>query len=113
LEQLERFDKENVNLMDLHQNNLVNNTGCLICCSYTDFTLATEPIKYDWNGQVLELKFSSPDILEHTEQLLYPTDSFISEFGGALGPFLGFSCIIIWDGLEVLFHNCMKYFSSE
>ena len=60
----------------------------------------------------MEVKFSSPDVLERTEQLLYPTDSFISEFGGALGLFLGFSCMMIWDGLELLFHYCLKHFCS-
>jgi hypothetical protein len=96
LEHLEGIDKEYVNLLNLHQPNLVKKTGCLIPCKYTDYKLATEPIKYDYATQTLTVKFSSPDVLERTEQLLYPMDSFISEFCGALGLFSG---ILLHDDL--------------
>ena len=110
LEQLEGFDKEYFALLKLHQQTLVRNTGCLIPCSYNDYKLATEPKKFAWETQLLQLEFSRPDLLERTEQLLYPIDSFISEFGGALGLFLGFSCIMIWDAVESLFLYFLKYF---
>ena len=34
-----------------------------------------------------------------TEELIYPWQSFVAEFGGALGLFLGFSLMTIWDSL--------------
>ena len=34
------------------------------------------------------------------EILLYPFTSLLAEFGGALGLFLGFSMMTIWDGVE-------------
>ena len=34
------------------------------------------------------------------EILLYPFTSLLAEFGGALGLFLGFSIMTIWDGVE-------------
>ena len=112
MEQLEIFDQEYLKYANLHQRSIVKKTGCLIPCSYTEFKLANEPTKFDNGTQSLILRFSSPDVLERTEQLLYPTDSFISEFGGALGLLLGFSCMMIWDGLELLFHYCLKHFCS-
>ena len=112
LEQLERFDKEYGNLWELQQYNTaqqyIENTGCLIPCSYAEYKLATEPMKYDHGTQKLTITFSSQDVLKRTEQLLYPLESFVSEFGGALGLFLGFSCMMIWDGLEILFLHCLK-----
>ena len=36
------------------------------------------------------------------EVLVYPFQSFIAEFGGSLGLFLGFSFMTIWDGLKSL-----------
>ena len=36
------------------------------------------------------------------EVLVYPFQSFIAEFGGCLGLFLGFSFMTIWDGLKSL-----------
>ena len=37
-----------------------------------------------------------------TEELIYPWQSFLAEFGGALGLFLGFSFMTIWDSLHSL-----------
>ena len=34
------------------------------------------------------------------EEYVYPLDSFIAEFGGALGLFLGFSFLMIWDLIQ-------------
>ena len=36
------------------------------------------------------------------EVLVYPFQSFVAEFGGSLGLFLGFSFMTIWDGLKSL-----------
>ena len=36
------------------------------------------------------------------EVLVYPFQSFIAEFRGSLGLFLGFSFMTIWDGLKGL-----------
>ena len=107
VEQLERIDKEYLNHAYLHQRSIVKKTGCLIPCSYTEYMLAREPMKFENGTQTLQIKFSSPDVLKRTEELLYPFDSFISEFGGALELFLGFSCIMIRDFLEFL--NKIKF----
>ena len=32
-----------------------------------------------------------------TEELIYPWQSLVAEFGGALGLFLGFSFMTVWD----------------
>ena len=37
-----------------------------------------------------------------TEELIYPWQSFVAEFGGALGLFLGFSLMTIWDSLHTV-----------
>ena len=34
------------------------------------------------------------------EVLVYPFESFVAEFGGALGLFLGVSFMTIWDGIR-------------
>ena len=44
----------------------------------------------------------SPYVLVETESLLYSIESLVAEFGGALGLFLGFSFMSLWDGLEVV-----------
>ena len=37
---------------------------------------------------------------------VYPFLSFVSEFGGALGLFLGFSFMMLWDLIE-MFSKCL------
>ena len=36
------------------------------------------------------------------EVWIYPIESLISEFGGALGLFLGFSFLMIWDMMKII-----------
>ena len=88
--------------------NIVNNTGFLISCSFTEYKTAAEHMKYEYGTQKLSVLFLSPDVLKRTDQLLYQLESFVSEFGGALGLFLGFSCMMIWHGLEILFLHGLK-----
>ena len=43
---------------------------------------------------------ASTDISVMTEAYTYPWVSLLAEFGGALGLFLGFSFIMLWDCIE-------------
>ena len=36
------------------------------------------------------------------EEILFDFQSFVAEFGGALGLFLGFSFVMVWDWLMTL-----------
>ena len=42
------------------------------------------------------------DFKVETEELIYPWQSLVAEFGGALGLFLGFSFMTIWDSIGEL-----------
>ena len=48
----------------------------------------------------LVLRLAESRVEKRIEQLIYPIESFVSEFGGALGLFLGFSFLMIWDLLS-------------
>ena len=66
-------------------------------------------------GQVpgLVLRLSQSIVEKKTEQTIYPIQSFVSEFGGALGLFLGFSFMMIWDLLASSVSYCLtKYHIS-
>ena len=45
----------------------------------------------------LTLWNTSPSLLVEKEELIYPMESLVAEFGGTLGLFLGFSFMAIWD----------------
>ena len=97
LEHLDRFEKEYEKVNRLWKPNIVKNTGCLIPCSYTEYKLATDPGKYYYGTQKLSV---SQMCWKGQKKLLYPLESFVSEFG--------FSWMMIWDGLEILFRHCLK-----
>ena len=96
-------------------------TGCYKPCSYLKYSLIGEEQKLpyqnisdgfmlwsfanDWMvGKTNEMKywlmFSFQKV--ETEQLIYPWQSLVAEFGGSLGLFLGFSLMTIWDFVTAL-----------
>ena len=85
---------------------------CQVPCTYQHFSLvgSSMPVKLDPNQCFLF--FVTTDILEDEEVLVFPLDSLVSEFGGALGLFLGISfldlCRIVARSLCIAFKNMRK-----
>ena len=52
------------------------------------------------------VSFASTEVTTMEEVYLYPILSFLAEFGGALGLFLGFSFLMLWDFVYYLFMLC-------
>ena len=50
-----------------------------------------EPVLFNPEVQGLSLLLTNIKITEKIETILYPFESFLAEFGGALGLFIGFS----------------------
>ena len=51
---------------------------------------------------LFSLNAVSNNTFVETETLVYPWTSFVAEFGGSLGLFLGVSFMSLWDGVNVL-----------
>ena len=65
----------------------------------------------NYGERSIELILATDHAMQQSEVLLYPLVSFVSEFGGALGLFIGFSFMMILDAFEMLlqmFYNFMK-----
>ena len=64
-------------------------------------------------GQGIMFGYLSNSLTLKEEKLLYPFESFLAEVGRALGLFLGFSFLTLWDivlKLPRIFSNsCRKY----
>ena len=58
------------------------------------------------------MNFVSTDIRMEKEVKIYPLISFISELGGSLGLFLGFSFMTLWDLIDyfILRYDSIKIF---
>ena len=63
-------------------------------CTYNEFKMIEN--RQGWYT-AFGVGFSSTEISIEEEHWVYPEMSFLAEFGGALGMFLGFSFIMIWD----------------
>ena len=79
------------------QNDLVRLTGCPVPCRYQQFTLVGTPPRFELGRPYFILQFASTDLATNEEMLIYPFDSFVCEFGGSLGLFIGFSFLGILD----------------
>ena len=48
------------------------------------------------------IRFPSTNVKKLRESLVYPPMSFISELGGSLSLFVGFSFLTVWDYFDVI-----------
>ena len=53
-------------------------------------------------GIYLQISYVGSTVTVKKEILVYPFESLVAEVGGALGLFLGFSFLMIWDVLEIV-----------
>ena len=65
-------------------------TGCLLPCSYTHYSLS-DSNSFASNETEFVISYALTDLITEEEMLVFPLDSLVSELGGALGLFLGFS----------------------
>ena len=80
--------------------------GCLKPCHYNRYSFVggSAPSNMKTGDTLLfSLWAVSNNVFTETEQLVYPWTSLVAEFGGVLGLFLGFSFMMIWDGVEKVF----------
>ena len=101
-QQLQLHDKIHIDLGLLDIEEVVNKTGCLRPCHYTEYSLPSSPEQTTvFNESHLFLMMARKTATKRREVLLYPGTSFVSELGGSLGLFVGFSFWMVWDIAEL------------
>ena len=111
-------------IYSLNPDEIFNLTGCLQPCRFLRYNILSDitddsvkdenernninKVAGNGNHTFLQLKIASRKITVKTETLIFPLRSFISEFGGSLGLFLGFSFIMLWDAFEQFIILVMK-----
>ena len=101
VDQLLQYDKVYEDIDTWGPESISEFSGCHPPCNYTEYILASAPYGVNQQPGVKTL-FSSSKVLKRTEQIIYPMESFVSEFGGALGLFLGFSFMMVWDAMAYI-----------
>ena len=83
-------------LFNMEQREVVETTGCALPCEYVEYQQQGPPSEYG-DSFGFGVTFATTEVLVKEDILVYPLLSFIAEFGGALGLFLGFSLNMLWD----------------
>ena len=84
-------------------------TGCKAPCKYTEYKVVGPVAKKMTKRFEFAISIVSTDVTVKTEELLYPITSFVSEYGGAFGLFLGFSFMMVWDVAFFFFQAVKKF----
>ena len=97
-EEFLQFDAEYYNLA-ANMKVDIESTGCLYPCTYIRYEVGfTRKSPLGHFG--ISMMFGSLTTTVHREYYIYPILSFISDIGGSLGLFIGFSFFMMWDILK-------------
>ena len=111
IDQLLRHQELNLKITELwERSKVVNLTKCLPPCHLTEYQLARDPVRLGTKGRAsnLHIILTSMEVVSKEERLIYTIQSFVAEFGGALGLFLGFSLMTLWDVMEIILKKFEK-----
>ena len=81
--------------------------GCIKPCNYQEYKIIGDKAPTSLTKEdflTFALVAVDNNIYVETEALLYPGTSLVAEIGGTLGLFIGFSFMILWDGIVRILH---------
>ena len=98
------------NLMTADMQEIVDITGCKKPCTYNEYKFTSSIPEEDPrpipSGQIYITFWAVSRTTQVEEEvLLYPFLSLVSDFGGALGLFLGFSFMTLWQEIKGCFYS--------
>ena len=115
--QIFEFSLEYEKYTELEQTELVEYTGCALPCSYKEYKLMEAPLDsgslIEGNQSGLYVIFGNRVVLVEKEEKIFPFESFVAEFGGCLGLFIGFSFLVAWDMLRGVLGNIIHYLNQR
>ena len=112
VEQLQAFDilYRTVAYQELKMT--IEETGCMKPCHYNEYKLLGEDKWSSLGYPSIILKFTREDLLIEKELKSYSGLSLLSDIGGSLGIFLGFSFLMVWDAAETVVLKIRKLFKG-
>ena len=87
-------------------------TGCPFPCTYTHYSLS-QTYSFNSNETEFVINYALTDLITEEEVLLFPFDSLVSEFGGALGLFLGFSFLGAASTMQTWVMSLLSMFKTS
>jgi len=96
IQDLKKYETEFLVLSQVEEREVIKRTGCLPPCTFSQFSLVHN-IQGFYQPYGMGLVYATTEVRLEEEDWVYPSLSFIAEFGGALGMFVGFSFMTFWD----------------
>jgi len=96
-EQFRNHTKVFASIRAMTKSNLTSITQCLPMCNYYKYEVLKMSTINDYNGTGFKLILANNEITLVTEELAVDPLTFLSNFGGSLSLFVGFSLLMIWD----------------
>jgi hypothetical protein len=129
-QQLELYESTYFALSFASDAKLVSMTGCLLPCRYEDhlsvsvlawmlypryrqYTLVESMGQFSAVEATVTFSFATNDVIVEREEYIFSLESMVSEFGGALGLFLGFSFLGAFEQLVTIAEILKGKFSSK
>ena len=114
VEQVFEYETEFFLMSNYEQSQLVSRTECPLPCHYKEYRQLDKPVKgFKPEVSGLDIMFASASVVTETEEFVYPMISFVAEFGGSLGLFLGFSFMLVAEVLEAFFVRFLKHWHKN
>ena len=109
IEQIRDHEAFFFNISKMELKDVLQRTRCKVPCHYKEYKIFNKPMESMTEGFGIGMMFPSTEITLEEEVYVYPFISFMAEFGGALGMFLGFSFFMLWDLMLYGFLAVIKY----
>ena len=106
MDEFKKHDDEYTKLTNKKLKTIIDDYGCHPPCKYKEMREVGNPTDITGGSENNPKEFTSGPTLVSTtirteaEKLICPFETLISNIGGTLGLFLGFSFITIWDWIE-------------
>ena len=96
LAQFDQHDNLYIQLAVKDRANIEQTTGCQFPCVYLEYRVGAKAIK-NFNQFGLMIAYGTVETTVLKEFFVYTFFSLVSDFGGSLGLFIGFSFFALWD----------------
>ena len=88
--------------------------NCIKPCRYMEYKVVEEPQNFfradlNPNATHIWLTMASPKITVEKEVESYSVTTFVADWGGLLGLFVGFNFLMIWDCFVCIYENKNKF----
>ena len=109
LQKIRELEEEFYTIQRSETRVVIEKTGCHVPCRHREYKIFSDEFEGSTlGGSGVAVWLLSTEFTLEEEEFIYPFISFVAEFGGALGLFLGFSFFMVWDFVVGLFHMACR-----